>query len=241
MQTLLRILLISIFLIFYCASLQAADILTASHAQLDFTAQGDKSKFLTIRNAGNNIAYVTIDITRLEQPGTRKAKVIRNKNPKKLGLLVTPTKLILKPQKSKKIRLINLTNGNDHDVFFRISASGVKPPQKLEERKTGIGLEVNAGIGTATLVIVRPESLKPKLSVKQIGTKLLFTNTGNTTIEIRDISQCIAKKECKTMGAILLYPGTERTRVSLYKNTTSVLNYTQFYSGIQKKVSFDVQ
>lgn len=226
----------------FALAANAADILSASKLEMDFASKGAKSQFLQIRNAGDRTAYVAIDVSRVENLGTRKIKLIRNKNPKKLGLLVTPTKLVLKVGKSKKIRLTNLTQAGDKDIFFRVNANGIRPPKKTEETKeVGIGLQLNVGIGTSTLVIVRPKVMKPEVKIKQIKHKLLFINTGNTTIQISNLSQCRDEKDCKGMGAITLYPGTERTRDVAYKNSSSVLSYAVIAASQQKKGTFDIK
>ena len=76
--------------------------LILSEVILDFSDSGVKNKDITVRNAGKERYFVSIEPFRLLNPGAKKVKREAIKDPRKSELVVTPRKIILDPGMSKQ-------------------------------------------------------------------------------------------------------------------------------------------
>ena len=217
----------------------ASKVLTAYPNELSLNSGASKTGYLTVVNEGSNKAYIVLTPTRVDNAGTKNAKVIKEKNPKKLGLLVSPTKLILKPGKQRKVKITDLVKGNDKDVIFKINGAQFNMPSKKTGKdlsdETGVTAEV--AIGFTTYVYARPISLKPDINININGDKATFTNTGNTTVNVNSIRQCDANDSCLNVSPLWLFPNASRERSLPMKNTP--IHYTIAYLGknIEKTAS----
>lgn len=215
-------------------SIAASKKITTSLYTINLGAHLGKSDYFTVTNKGTAKAYVLLSASKVINPDRSNAKLITNKNPKKLGLLVTPNKLILKPNQSRKVKVTSLVKNNDTDVVFRINGSEVAMPKKgksLEKGQTGFVMDV--GIGFTTTVIARPAKMQPKLDSKIVDGKLLLTNVGNTSFSMTNIRQCPSKDQCFPFSNKFFFPGIEKT-ITL-NNAGGDIDYEFVYPGTKEE------
>jgi P pilus assembly chaperone PapD len=146
--------------------------------------------------------YVVAEASEIITPGQINERRDRQADPEKLGLLVTPARMILEPGQHKLIRIAAIGNRSDKDRTYRVM---IKPVAgEFETKETALKIMM----GYDVLVVVRPDELQPKLEAQRAGRSITFQNNGNTNIELIDGRQCDAVgKNCKEMNAKRLYPG----------------------------------
>lgn len=157
---------------------------------------------LTIANVGNDKAYVSLTPMRLDNPGTPQShyETLHN-NPRQFGLVVSPLKIVIPPQLSRKVRIMSLVQNNPQDVMYMIRVVPSEGEMQAVADRSG---DVLAGIqvisGYNVLVTVRPAMPQPKLSLTRIGTQLTVVNTGNTQVLLSDAEQCDAPPQCTKLN-----------------------------------------
>jgi len=58
------------------------------------------------------------------------------------------------------------------------------------------------------LVLVRPETISPKVDFDRDENSMVFRNSGNTSVMLREIEACVANNTtCEKLAANRLYPG----------------------------------
>ena len=149
-------------------------------------------------------------------------------------VITVPKKLILKPGQSRKVKILKRMQPKGTDQFFRIYSSTAPLPSKnaeLEDEKA-VGLKLHVGIGTNTLVIVRPKNAQPNVNLQKAGKKLVIQNVGNTTVKIEKIKQCEGD-DCITYASKMVFPGAKKT-VTL-KNSSRPVSLVQNTAGVEKE------
>ncbi|MDB2593014.1 hypothetical protein N9Y17_04880 [Gammaproteobacteria bacterium] len=199
-----------------------AQLGVSSHHE-DLTAK-KKQVFLTVKNHGDGVGYVKMDVHKIVMKDGQRTRVVI-KDPRKLGLLVTPGKMVLKPGQSRKVRMRRLIFNNPHDLVYEVNAVPVKPPQKSNKKTV---MSVSITMVTFTRVVSRPAKLEPKLMVNRDQGEVNFDNQGNTTVLIRNLRQCHVEP-CEKLYGFYLIPGMHRT-IHL-ADANAVLSYSQEYPG----------
>lgn len=122
-------------------------------------------------------------------------------DPEKLGLLVSPTRMILEPGQRRLLRIGTLSPDVDHEHVYRVT---VKPVAGAVQSTTS-GLKVM--VGYDMLVLVRPTMPQARVNGVRSGRTLTFTNSGNVSVEIINGRQCDATHHCVDLPAKRLYAG----------------------------------
>ena len=130
----------------------------------------------------------------------------RDPDPEKLGLLVSPARMVLEPGQRRLIRIASLSAGTEREHVYRVT---VKPVVGgIESDNSGLKIVV----GYDVLVIVRPTQPLANVTSKRSGRNLTFSNSGNVSVEIIDGRQCNAgSAQCTSLPAKRLYPGATWT------------------------------
>lgn len=190
---------------------------------------------VVVMNQGDTNAYIEVTPYRVDRPGTANEKKIQIHNPKELGLLVSPNKLIIPPKQHRVLRIIQLSQSLKEDEIYRITVAPI--PNKLlpvetkdiNDRKMGVRVVLAYGI----LAIVRPEQMRPQLLVKRQGKNLLIENKGNTNIVIVGGEQCL-NDNCFQLPSRRIYAGN-RWEVGLPFNQP--ITVTSDYLGKREKIT----
>ncbi|MCW3797708.1 hypothetical protein OMW55_07815 [Sphingomonas sp. BN140010] len=162
-------------------------------------ARGD----IEIWNNDKERAYVVVEPAEVIGPGTAAERRVAERDPEKLGLLVTPARLILEPGQRKLLRISPIGGVPARERVYRVT---VKPTVgSIETNVTGLKLL----IGYDVLVLVRPGNAPGHLSGHREGSQLVIRNDGGTSVELAAGKACRGKADCKELPAKRLYAGAE--------------------------------
>lgn len=135
---------------------------------------------------------------------------------------------------SKVLRLIDFNDGAvSSDEVFDIQISPTLPPFMARSNYPAHLVEGHLRLiyGYRILVIIRPDTLKPKVKLKASSSRIEFINSGNTNVLISNLELCTQDEErCQQEPVFRLY-------AKMHKNITipgkqfSLLKYTVSYPG----------
>jgi P pilus assembly chaperone PapD len=157
---------------------------------------------LEIWNNSPERAYVAIAPREIVNPSLPSQSERREADPEKLGILVSPSRMILEPGARKLVRLATLLPSADRERVYRVT---VKPViGGVDAKDTGLKILV----GYDVLVLVRPGQPIANVTAVRDGRKLKFNNNGNVSVELMSGKQCdSAHVHCTDLPAKRLYPG----------------------------------
>lgn len=188
------------------AAIPAQADLRVSELIVDLGSQEHSRDDLEVWNDSPDRSYVVATPRQLLDPGRDPQSSRIDPDPEKLGLLVSPSKMILEPGQRRLLRIAALSGPGDQERVFRVT---VKPVTgALQAKSSGIKILV----GYDLLVLVRPVIPKADVSAVRRGQSLLFTNHGNVSVEFIDGRQCDqGRKSCSALGGKRLYVGSSWT------------------------------
>jgi len=187
------------------ASPARADIVL-SQLIVDLQPGQDSRQDIEVWNTGSDRAYVAVEPSEIVNPGSTTEQRRRDPDPEKLGLLVSPARMILEPGQRKLIRVAELQPPQDRERTYRVT---VKPVVgKITSAESGLKILV----GYDVLVLVRPAHSEPKVWTQRSGDELTFRNNGNVSVELVEGRACDpAGKSCSDLPGKRLYPGAQWT------------------------------
>lgn len=170
------------------------ELVSGQHARADVEAW----------NNGPDRMFVAIDPREVTNPGTSSESSRNDPDPDKLGLLVSPARMILEPGQRRLIRIGSLAT-NDRERVYRVTVKPVVGTLSSE----GSGLKVL--VGYDMLILVRPPELKPHVSGTRSGNQLTLYNDGNVSVELVDGKQCDQRtNSCQDLPGGRLYSGAKK-------------------------------
>ena len=146
-------------------------------------------------------SYVSVEPREILEPGLASQSLRKDPDPEKLGLLVSPQRLILEPGQRKLVRIGNLPASGDREHVYRVMMKPVVAGVQSEDS----GLKIV--VGYDVLVLVRPATATAAVKSSRTGRQLTFHNKGNVSVEIVDGRQCSPAKQCRELPGRRLYPG----------------------------------
>lgn len=158
-----------------------------------------------IMNSGPERIFVSVDPREIIDAGTSAESSRTDRDPEKLGLLVSPARMVLEPGQRKLLRAASIKS-SPRERIYRVT---VKPVVGQVESEAS-GLKVL--VGYDMLVISRPSEMKPHVSFARIGDQMVLTNDGNVSVELDDGKSCdAAVKNCESLPGGRLYAGAQKT------------------------------
>tara|TARA_R110000868_G_scaffold144960_5_gene364597 strand:+ start:32689 stop:33345 length:657 start_codon:yes stop_codon:yes gene_type:complete len=162
---------------------------------------------IRVSNVGNETAYVTVTPKLMTNLGKKNEKAIAISDPQKLGIVVSPQKMVIPAGKFRLVRFVFTKAPGKTDHIYRVD---IKPsvgdlifPQ---DQKSKLGVKLLVGYGV--VIIQRPIKINADIQLNRDGKILNFTNKGNTNVLLAGGKQCDAKgKNCKQLGPKRLYAG----------------------------------
>lgn len=155
-----------------------------------------------IRNDSPDRSYVSIEPREIIDPSLPTQNERRDPDPEKLGLLVSPSRMILEPGQRRLIRFATLLSDREREHVYRVTVKPVEGP--LQSSSSGLKVLV----GYDVLVLVRPEKPTARVSGSRAGRRLTLSNSGNVSVEVVDGRQCaMPRKQCTDLPGKRLYPG----------------------------------
>jgi P pilus assembly chaperone PapD len=151
-------------------------------------------------------AFVAVEPREILDPSRASQTARKNPDPQKLGLLVSPARMILEPGQRKLLRIATLGAASGRERVYRVT---VKPVVgAVEAEASGLKLLV----GYDVLVLVRPVQADARVTAHREGRTLTFSNTGNVSVEIVDGRQCDDNHaHCLDLPGKRLYPAASWT------------------------------
>ena len=151
-------------------------------------------------------AFIAVDPREIVDPGMTSQSARRDPDPEKLGILVSPARMILEAGQRKLVRVATLSADTGREHVYRVT---IKPVVgAIEASDTGLKLLV----GYDVLVLVRPSQPLAEVAGLRSGRKLTFRNTGNVSVELVGGRQCgNAGEQCADLPGKRLYPGASWT------------------------------
>ncbi len=168
---------------------------------------------IMVHNVGSDTAYVELQIYRLDNPGLPTQKFVTlEDNPLQLGLIATPSKLIVPAGQTRIVRALYLGPPPTSDIVYQVVIKPVtgqlvalaSPSSKVT---TGVQMIIAYGV----TLYMRPINLDYTITAVRKGTALTLTNKGNTTVVVGECQQCTDKdqKKCSIISNLgkTFYPG----------------------------------
>ena len=149
--------------------------------------------------------FVAVEPREILNPSAPTQSSRTDPDPEKLGLLVSPARMILEPGQRKLIRIAALAVTKDRERIFRVT---VKPVIGGVQSDSS-GLKVL--LGYDVLVLLRPSVLAPNVVGVRNGKSLTFENRGNVSVEMIDGRQCLSPTQCTPLPGKRLYAGMSWT------------------------------
>ena len=156
---------------------------------------------LEVWNNSPERTYVALEPREIVNPSLPSQAERRDPNPEKLGILVSPARMILEPGQRKLVRIATLLPNADQEHVYRLT---VKPVIGGVEAKDSA---LKILVGYDVLVLVRPVQPMANVTAARSGKKLTFNNLGNVSVELVDGKQCSASHaQCTELPGKRLYP-----------------------------------
>jgi P pilus assembly chaperone PapD len=178
--------------------------LVLSQLIVDLQSGKDARQDVEVWNNGSERAYVAVEPAEIMNPGTPSETRRKDPDPEKLGLLVSPARMILEPGERKLVRIANIAPPANQERVYRVT---VKPVVGAIS-STQSGLKVL--VGYDLLVLVRPTQPQPNIVFTRSADTARFRNEGNVSVELVDGRECdAAGKNCTDLQGKRLYPGAQ--------------------------------
>lgn len=195
--------------------------LTLDRLWVDFNNSKELRADIALRNESSDTYYITITPSEILNAGTDKETRASNTDPDKLGLLVTPNRLVVKPGEGRSIRIVSLNQDLKADRIYRVKITpqvGSIEDEKVDPNSHGMAIKLLSAYDV--LVTVRPNSPDARLAVNRTATELVIRNVGNSNVLLFDGKSCpgsdAADKpavnkptDCTKIGSRRLYVGNE--------------------------------
>jgi P pilus assembly chaperone PapD len=161
---------------------------------------------IEVWNNSPDRSFVAVEPREIVDPMLASQSARKDPDPEKLGLLVSPARMILEPGQRKLVRIASIAPPADREHVYRVT---IKPVVGgVESEENGLKLLV----GYDVLVLVRPAQPVVNVTAERKGRSLVFHNAGNISVEIVDGRQCKAEHEdCTALPGKRLYAGAQWT------------------------------
>ena len=203
-------------------------------AVVNFLPEKPARQDIKVINNENENLYVKIDVLEVINPGQPNEQRNLVRNPDKVDLLVTPSRMVIPPNGTKLLRLINLATDIQEEKVYRINITPIAAPNAEKAE----GTKVNIIIAYQALVLISPLNPTYEVDAKREGKMLSVTNTGNSYVVVKGGEQCPAIKneeECFAIPPKRVYSGVTY-RVELPFGEPVTLN-VQGVDGLEKTLT----
>lgn len=164
------------------------------------------SQLLKIKNVAMHKIYVQLTPRVIENPGKKNERRKLIADPRKAGLFVTPSKLIIPPKSERTVKVAVIGAPKQTDKIYRIDVAPKVANEYFSKEKLSAGLQLL--ISYDVLVIRRP--LKPQaiISIQRSDRTVTVTNTGNSNALLFNGKQCV-KGRCQSLPVHRMYAGNK--------------------------------
>lgn len=178
----------------FLGSTQATDAkaqLAIDRLWVDLDDQRANRSDLVVRNESEDVYYITVTTSEIENPGTAGEMRTTQIDPEKLGLLVTPNRLILRPGELRAIRVVSLNRDLAQDRIYRVNINPEIGELSIDQddlQNRGLAIKLLAAFDV--LVTVRPREGDPELVALREGDRIELRNEGSSNLLMLDGKVC---------------------------------------------------
>ncbi len=180
----------------------AAAELAVSQLIVELKPGPSRAADIEIYNDSDERSFVSVEPREIIDAGldTEMSQVFPD--PEKLGLLVSPTRLVIEPRQRKRLRIAAIGPVPRRERIYRVT---VKPVSgDVAGTETGLKLL----IGYDLLVLVRPPAGTSTVELRRTGSVLTIVNRGLSSVELAEGKQCDGNGEsCQQLPSKRLYAG----------------------------------
>ena len=176
--------------------------LTISQLIVELKPMDSRAADIEIYNDSDERSFVSIEPREIVAAGRDGERPFLSPDPEKLGLLVSPTRLVIEPRQRRRLRIAAIGPEPREERVYRVT---VKP---VAGDVTGADTGLKLLIGYDLLVLVRPPQAKPNVEVARAGGTLTIANRGDASVELAEGKQCdAAGANCQPLPSKRLYAG----------------------------------
>lgn len=216
--------------VFFSPNLYANMILSQNIIHFDSGALSYKT--IQVKNVGKDTLYINSFPTQVTQPGSEKEKRLTIKNPRQLGLLISPKRFKLLPGQSQFVQISSVKREQDEDLVYRVKFS----PTVADITANRSGLKIL--IAYELLVLVQPATTNADLLYEQRGEMLWLENKGNTNILLASGTHCLDDDQCIDLPSKRLYAG-QNMQIPL--KTNALVDYRIKIGSKNKNISLSAK
>lgn len=196
-----------------CGCGPASAQLAVDRLWVDFQSGAADRTDVTLRNESSDVYYITVSPVEVQNAGLPNETRVTEADPDKLGLLVTPNRVVMQPGDTRSIRIVSLNQGLKTDRVYRVTIT----PQvgDIVDNNAAApdhAMSVKLLAAYELLVTVRPDGSKSKVDVKRVADGITLTNLGNTNVLYFDGEDCPANSDA-AVGAKCIKVGSKRLYV----------------------------
>lgn len=166
--------------------------------------ENGRSDSIYASNLGKETMYVKISVVEVIAPNTDQQEIRKISDPKQLGLLVSPQRLVVKPGEEGRIRMVALSEPEE-DRFYKITVEPV-----VGELQTNEQIGVKVLVGYSAWAYIRPKGKAPAVTGRRVGKKLILTNSGGTLGQMMAGKICPASSSCEKIDPFRVLAGQEK-------------------------------
>lgn len=202
--------------------------IAVSPSIVKFVSSESRVNNLQVSNVDDNYpAFVEVIVYKVGTNADASQYLSKLARPGAAGLLVAPTKFILKskgaeqkarPGSYRMIRLSSTQAAGQIEKRYRVVVSPREAPVKIADnigKQPGIRAGVRVLLSYGIVVSVLPKNPKSNLSIQRSGKMLTVKNTGNLFVRLLNGKQCNSKKVCRSINRDLFIAPKQTVAFSL--------------------------
>ena len=179
---------------------------------IDFDASSNNRGDVVLRNESEDRYYISVLPSEIVNPGMDDEQRVEIADPEKLGLLVTPNRMVVDPEGMRAIRIVTLGKAVTQDRVYRVKVTpqvGEIQSEAVDPNNRGVSLKLLAAYDL--LVTVRPPNGESRLVAERTSDSINIRNDGNTNTLLYEGKLCATNdansESCSDVGARRMYPG----------------------------------
>lgn len=190
----------------FCVYAQAG--ITVNPMLAFFNSQS-KIQDITVSNDASTTAYVAVTPQFVQNVGLASQKAMpyqAGMDVSKFGLMVSPLKLSIPANSSRKVRLVLLNTAMTQDAVYSVNFSQIASMIADSSASSGDNFQMNNQISYSVQAVALPANPMPKVSLVRQGQQVTVTNSGNSYASLRDGQICNAQgSSCQALPNNLTY------------------------------------
>lgn len=176
--------------------------LAVSQLIVELKPGASRAADIEIYNDSEERSFVSVEPREIVDAGLDREKSRLSPDPEKLGLLISPARLVIEPHQRRRLRIAAIGSVPHQERIYRVT---VKP---VAGDVTGPESGLKLLVGYDLLVLVRPPANKPNVNISRAGRVLTIVNQGKASVELAEGKQCDGDgNNCQLLPGKRLYAG----------------------------------